>query len=349
MNIRRYQFLSGPVAIAVGAGLASALLFSLAGQGTWIGRLLACLAPLPIMISMLGFGRAIGIGALAAAIVAVVVLDPVFGNSIAGISTLGAALGAGLGFAFMLGLPALWLAYLASMSRQRGQPRWHVVAPSTSSYLREYAPIERILTAAVAIAATIVVLGLLVAALWHGSIDAAIDSLASALEEAIATSPRLPPGQEPRLSARTSVLMAVPVSAGMLLLVLLLNLWLAGRVALLSGRLPRPWPDIARELQLPRPYGLLLGVAFATTFIGGPAALIASIVAMALAVAFMLQGLAVVHVVSRTWKVRGLMLGIVYAGLMLLLPISFILLTILGLVESLHSFRNGKAETPPKI
>ncbi|MBF6689877.1 hypothetical protein, partial [Acinetobacter baumannii] len=45
----------------------------------------------------------------------------------------------------------------------------------------------------------------------------------------------------------------VPVAlASSGLLMLLANLWLAGRVVLISGRLPRPWPDVPSVLRLPR-------------------------------------------------------------------------------------------------
>ncbi len=100
---------------------------------------------------------------------------------------------------------------------------------------------------------------------------------------------------------------------------------------------------------MPRPYGLLLGVAFATTFLGGPPALIASIVGMVLAAAFVLQGLAVVHVVSRRWKARALVLWLMYGFVVLLMPSSLALLAVLGLVESLYSIRSRMAAPPPKV
>lgn len=354
MNIRQYRYLAGPLAIAAGAGLSSGLLYSLMSQGTVPALMLSFLAPLPIMIAMLGFGRVVGIVSLAAACVAVAVLVPIVAPRVAGTSVLDTTARATLSFAFMLGAPALWLSYLASMSRPRGQAQWQPTAPSTTTYLREYVPVERLVTACVAIAATVVVLGVIIIVLRHGSLDRAVDQVASELapilEEMLGSGARLPAGNDPQRLARMIVLASAPVAAGMLFLVLLLDLWLAGKVAQLSGRLQRPWPDVAVELQIPRPYGLLLGAAFATTFLGGPAAVIASVVAMVIAMAFALQGLAVVHVVSRGWQARGLVLWLMYGALVALLPsgISPLLCTMLGLVESLHSFRNRGA-APPKI
>jgi hypothetical protein len=353
MSISRYRYLVGPLAVGTGAGLASGLLYSLMSQGTMLAAALACLAPLPIMIAMLGFGRLVGIVSLVTAFLAVAALIPYFGPHIDGSSVVDTTSRAALSFAFMLGAPALWLSYLAAMSRPRGQSQWQATVPSAASYSREYVPVERMVTASVAIAATVVVLGVIVIVLRHGSLDLAVDRIASELapilEDMIGTSVRLPAGYDARSMARMLVLASAPVAAGMLFLVLVLNLWLAGRVTQLSGRLQRPWPDIAQELQIPRPYGLLLGVAFATTFLGGPPALIASIVGTVLAAAFALQGLAVAHVVSRRWKARMLVLWLMYGVVMLLMPSSLALLAVLGLFESLYSIRSRTAATPPKL
>jgi hypothetical protein len=355
MNLRQYGHLALPSAIGVGAGLSAALLYGLASQGTLIAGALACLAPLPIMIGMLGFGRLVGAIALAAACIAVALLLPGMERQVETASGFDSAGRAALGFAIMLGMPALWLSYLASMSRLPGQSQWQATATPSSTPFREYASVERIVTAAVAIAATVVVLGVLVLVLRHGSLDQAVDRIATEIapmiEEMLASKPPLPAGYDSSKVARMIVVASPPVAGGMLFLVLILNLWLAAKVARLSGRLPRPWPDVAKELVVPRPYGLLLGAAFATTFLGGPAAVIASVVAMVLAAAFALQGLAVVHVVSRGWQARSLVLWIMYGAFLAFMPsgIPLLLCTLLGLVESLHSFRSRRAATPPKI
>ena len=51
------------LAIAIGAGLASALLFFIPVKGTTIAMVLALVGPLPIMIAALGFGTAVGFAA----------------------------------------------------------------------------------------------------------------------------------------------------------------------------------------------------------------------------------------------------------------------------------------------
>lgn len=353
MKINGYRFLAGPVAVAAGAGVASGLLYSLMGKGTPLAAALVGLVPLPIMIAILGFGVSVGVIALVFGCVAVALFAPVVGPDIAGASVLDTVWRTVASFAFMLGVPALWLGYLASRPHRRDAAAAPDVPPSDASAATAYASVEQMVTAAIAIATTIVVLGIAVVVLRQGSLELVIDrivtDLTPLLDELIERRMRLPAGYDAQSLARMIVLASAPVAAGMLFLVLTLNLWLAGKATRLSGRLQRPWPDVAFELRIPRPYGLLLGAAFATTFVGGAAALIASILAMVLAAAFALQGLAVVHVFSRGRPGSGFLLWIMYGGILVLMPWSFLLFALLGIVESLYSFRNLRAAMPPKV
>ena len=66
--------------IALGAGMAAALLFSVTAKGTAISIALAYLAPLPIMIAAIGWGIDAGaFSSLVAAGVVALVIDPVSG------------------------------------------------------------------------------------------------------------------------------------------------------------------------------------------------------------------------------------------------------------------------------
>src|SRR5580704_715369 len=100
----------GPaVALGIGAGIAAAVLFSLAARATFVAAALANLSPLPIMIATLGYGAFAGATAVASATLTVAGLfhaQQKFGS----LDT--AALG-GLVFAFSLGLPAFWLSLLS--------------------------------------------------------------------------------------------------------------------------------------------------------------------------------------------------------------------------------------------
>ena len=62
----------GPaVALGIGAGIAAAVLFSLAIRATFVAAVLANLSPLPIMIATLGYGALAGAAAVASATVTV--------------------------------------------------------------------------------------------------------------------------------------------------------------------------------------------------------------------------------------------------------------------------------------
>ena len=84
---------------------------------------------------------------------------------------------------------------------------------------------------------------------------------------------------------------------------LLFNMWLAGRITLASGRLQRPWPDLA-AIVYPPATPLLLAVATGAGFLAGMPGLIASGFAGPLFLAYVLLGLAVVHYVTRgrSWR-----------------------------------------------
>ena len=112
------------VALGIGAGIAAAVLFSLAVRATFLAAALANLAPLPIMVATLGYGAFAGAAAVASATLTVAGL---FGAQQKFGSLDAAALG-GLVFAFSLGLPAFWLSLLAVLSRAKGSPNWVITS-----------------------------------------------------------------------------------------------------------------------------------------------------------------------------------------------------------------------------
>ena len=80
---------------------------------------------------------------------------------------------------------------------------------------------------------------------------------------------------------------------------LLFNLWLAARITLASGRLQRPWPDLA-AITFPPGTPLLLAASTAASFAPGHAGLAAAGFAGSFYLAYVLLGLAVVHYTART-------------------------------------------------
>jgi hypothetical protein len=337
-----------PYAVAAGAGVAAGVLFSLTHQATFLATALAYLSPLPIMIAMLGFGRTAGVGAAIAASVTVFALAIAqmrHGPWTRGVDEAGLA---ALIFALSLGLPALWLSFLAALSRIKGNAPWTISSAAARSFAREYFPLERILTYAVAISATIAVAATIYVTFRHGPLEAVIEramkEVTPVLERIVGENPSLPAGINLHAIARLIVLAAAPAMAASSLLMLMANLWLAGRVAEVSGRLPRPWPDIARELQLPRMYALVFAAAVGASFLGALPGLISAIVAAALGMGFALQGLAVMHDLSRGARFRTPLLIAIYFAIILLMPWPLILFTLIGLIEAAFSLRQRKAK-----
>ncbi len=165
-----FPTLGTPVAAAIGAGIASAILFSLVNQATIVAIALAYLSPLPIMIAVLGFGRIPGVIATTVAALTVfgiaIIQQPHEGRG----AILDAAALSGLTFVLSLGLPALWLSFLAALSRPKGSSSWSITVGAGRSFARDYCPLERLLTYGVAISATVAVAGTLYVAFRHGDL-----------------------------------------------------------------------------------------------------------------------------------------------------------------------------------
>jgi hypothetical protein len=342
MNIRRLLNFAPAVGLGIGAGIAAAILFSLAGRGTFSAAALANLAPLPIMIAMLGFGLVAGASAVASATLTVALLfyaQQQHGSADA------AAL-AGLTFCFFLGLPALWFSLLAVLSRAKGSPNWVVTTKVGSFFSREYCPLERVLSYAASISAAVGVAIAISVMTVYGGFDHALEKLTAEIVpvlEPLLGRVQPPRGVDPQTLAKTIVWAAAPAAAGGCLMMMMLNLWFGGRIVQLSGQLPRPWPNVARELSLPKNYLLVFGAACVIgPFFGGVAGLILIIIAATVGVAFALVGLAVAHYLSRGLSFRVPLLVLIYLLLAITWPLSILALLLAGVLETVFSFRDRK-------
>lgn len=333
-------------AVVIGAGLASAILFSLVTQATFLAVALAYLAPLPIMIATIGFGRAVGLPAATVAAVTVGVVAYLRQAQLDGGADAGSAAIASATYAAALAAPSLWLCILA-ISRPNAPPR----DLKSDAPVRTYA-LERLTANAVAIAAAVGVIATIITTARHGGFSAALDEADSTLTpalESLTAGTSLPQGLDLHRMARLMALAAPPAIAASTLLMLLVNLWLAARAAQISALLAGPWPDIPHELRMPRLFAPALAVAIGAAFIGGLPGLLGAVVAAALAMGFSLQGLAVVHDLSRSFKYRTLLLGALYFSLIALAPPWLLIaFAILGVVESLFSLRDRKRAASQK-
>ena len=300
--------------VALGAGVASALLFIVSATASYAALALAYLTPLPIMIAALGFGHLSG--TLAAAL---------------GSLTVALALGTvpGLTFIVILGLPAWWLAYLLLLARPgpTGVVEWYPVAKIV------------IWVAAMAALPVLVIGGLLV--VHYGGFHHALAAMSARLETAFSGA-QLPGG-----ISFMDVVRAAPVAmAASTFLMLAFNLWLAARVVAVSQRLVRPWPNLPDGIRLPRLAVAAFFVMLGCAFLPDPPGLVASVIAAALGMAFVFEGLAAAHVVTRGLSARRLVLSAIYAVVVFLMPWPLLALALLGCLDCLF-FLRGRPSTPP--
>ncbi len=325
------------IALGLGAGLVSALLFAAAGTGSIPAVLLMYLAPLPILIVALGWHHLLGLLALACgALATTMLMRPAAGT------------------AFALG-PALcaWVLAYAALARR---PELRATAERRGSVglLPDgWYPVGWLLLI-LGVAGGLIALGSLAAAMGgdYASYEEALKQVISAL---VSREPRgARPGQPPTSDllgsdfVRILVALAPALLAGMLTLILGVNLWLAGKVVAISGRLSRPWPDIAAA----RMPAAAVAAALVGTFLSqsrGFVGVAGAALAGGLTMAFALQGLALLHFVSRHRPGRGLLLSVAYFLTIVLGYVFLPAFALIGMADTMLPLRRmlGRAGHPP--
>jgi hypothetical protein len=303
--------------IAIAAGCASALMFASIISGALISLVLFYLAPLPLMVTALGWGPLTAtIGGIAAAIG----IGAIFGLPYC------------IAFVIMVALPAWWLGHLALLGRPvTNVAPVNAAAPAAPDL--EWYPVGRILLWITGFAVLTTM-----AALFTLGTDAATitDTLKRGLQEVLS----------PRNGASTAdfdrlvdALVAIaPAAAAMVTMTTLtLNLWLAAKITATSARLNRPWPDL-KNVALPQMTLAALCVAIALSFTDGMLGILSIVVAVALLMAYALTGLAALHTLTLALKSRALWLGITYTVIVLFVwPV--IAMIILGLADAIFGLR----------
>jgi hypothetical protein len=311
--------------IGLGAGAAAAFLFASVASGSLLAILLFYLAPLPILIAALGWSHWAG---LIAALVAA--------------AGLAATFGAFLFLAFLLGvgLPAWWLGYLALLGRP-------VATPAGDSV--EWYPVGRLVLWTALLSSCVIVAVLF-------SFGASEDSIRGALrdgfeiilrrQDAPLAIPDLPDVNR-QIDALVSA--APPAAAMSVTLVNLISLWLAGRIVNVSGRLPRPWPELS-AMVFPAIAPALLAAAIAGLLLSGLIGILSSVLAASLATVYVVLGFAVLHGLTRGMNSQSLVLTGVYIAVAFVWP-ALLIIALLGLADSILDIRGriAKKHAPPTI
>jgi len=307
--------------IGLGAGAASGLLFASIASGSPLSFVLANFAQLPILLAALGWTHLAG---LTGTLIASAGLALVTTGSVA------------LAFLLTIGMPAWWIGYLALLGRPN---------PSDSGQIEWY-PIGRIVVWTATLAALVVVIAMLRYGFDAGSMEA---GLRRELERGLrflagvpANSPlQIPNIRDPERLLDVLVPIVPPLKATALTATSLLNLWLAALIVRVSGRLKRPWPQIA-QMAFPPFAATVLALAVAGTFLPDLIGLASGLLVATLLFAYALLGIAVVHVLTTGFAGRGFMLGVLYLSLGLFgWPI--ILMSLVGLLETITALRARSA------
>lgn len=284
-------------AIAIGAGLASALLFYIPVKGTMAAMVLAFAGPLPIMIAGLGFGARIGFAAACVGTLAIALaLHPLLA----------------LLFAASLGLPAFWLARLAARTQPLPDHRDVAVPAYGNGQMLAWIATIAALTALIPVAAL---------ALRGPGLSINIDDVARQLAPVVRRlfngEQNIPSGLSAREFARAIVLAMPAMFAAWTVIALSFNLWLAGRVARASGLRATLDADIPATLRLPRDCLWIFFASLAACALGETPRFIASTLTASLAAAYALHGLAAIHGFLRGNPVRPALLFGLYALIVL--------------------------------
>ena len=312
--------------IGIVAGAAAALLFASFISGSAFALVLVSITPLPILIAAMGWSYVAG---LVAAMVAA--------------TALAASLSGVLFMAFLVsvGLPACWLGYLALLARPAPQPNDV-----------EWYPVGRLVVWAALIATTVVTISLLNsgfdAETIHAGFERVFEQFLRVQSGTPADAPlQLPTTTDPKRLIRLLAIVFPPLAAVLATISNLVNLWLAARIVKVSGRLKRPWPDLA-AIAFPPLVPAALALAIAGSFLPGLIGIVAGVLAATLLTAYAILGFAVLHKITSGISGRGLVLAGAYATVGLLgWPV--LVMVLLGLADTVIDLRGRVAarRSPP--
>lgn len=324
--------MNSPIMIGIGAGLVSAVLFASTMTGSTLAIILFYVTALPGLLAGLAWGTS-------AAFVSAIV-----GTALAGILL---APIAGLGYFLTLGLPIAILSYLALLARPSDDgAQDEQASPATM----EWYPVGRLVTCAAFMAGGVAALTI---PLFGMDIETYRTNLQELLEKTFLNQmpEGLPEGFDKDNMGPVMELLvrALPAASAIVWFsVMLLNLWTAARVATVSGRAIRPWPDIS-AMTYPPAVALGFVASLLGTFAPGILSIIATGFAGAFLLAYVLLGLVVLHVMAGKTAYKFVLLSALYVGIFVFGWFSLVV-AFVGIGDPLMKFRErsiNSGSTPP--
>ena len=312
--------------LAVIAGLGAALILLSAESGFLPLMLLASFHTTPLFLSGLAFGRqAIVVSGAVATIGLLVVAD--FMTAI--------------GFSLMSAIPAIWLTHLALLSvgqSPQGELPDDEEAPDEKDANLLWYPVGRLIVWAVGIASVGVLAAFVLLEVFAGgTINFLKEQAGTVFDLMAAEDTRLIEGVDPDLlldAIAGSFLLAMGLSW---LLAMLVGGALGQGILQRLGRNIRPGFE-AQKLVLPRSLLGFAATALLMSFMSDPWGLLGYSLLPILLAPYFLLGLATIHVISRAWPLREVLLAVLYGSMFLgIWPI--VPVTILGLVEEIAGLR----------
>jgi hypothetical protein len=313
--------------IGLGAGAASALLFASIVSGNLLAILLFYLSALPVMLAAIAWSPMAGVFSI---LFGALFLGGVLNFWIA------------LFYLFSIAIPAYALSYMAMLGRE--------VAPASGGAApqMEWYPVGRLVFWAALIAFGLMAFVVLQ---FGTTLEAYQKALRASLEQVLKAPNlpdrmKLPEGQKPEDFFNLAVAI-MPVLAAMLLMATnLINLWFAGRIALVSGKLRRPWPNL-NEVSLPLAAALFLAGAFALSFMSGLPGYVAVIAVSVFLLAFSIAGFSVLHAITRNLRNRTLVLAGAWISVPVLQFLPLLFVALLGIADSIFDLRGKVAARRP--
>ena len=296
--------------IAVAAGTASALLAAGVAAGSAVAVPLFYLAPLPVMIAGVAFAP---VAALIAVAVASLGLLAAFNGPFA------------LAYLAGLGAPAFVLSYAALLARPDPAAREGLV----------WFPVSGLLLVAAGLAAAAVGLALFSMA---GSYEDYLSTIDAAFAAMLGTHEAPMPGGDPAAMGRLVARLMPPIAGAITFIAYIGALYLAGRAALVSERLARPWPSL-HLLRIPASAGAAFALALAASMLPSLLGLAATAAAAALLMVYAMAGFALVHALTVGHPARPMLLGALWVTTLLFgWPLFGI--AVLGLADSFLDLRS---------